>query len=149
VVPEADMVNQISTEALDINGQLQAKGKLVLIIDDEENIREGLARILELWGYQVITAPDLDSAKLQLDENVERDNCQPDVIISDYRLRENRTGVEAIKAIHEKYNAEIPALLITGDVLQDRLIDMKKSNFQVLFKPVAPMKLRAFLRSVD
>jgi CheY-like chemotaxis protein len=75
-------------------------------------------------------------------------NQQPDIIISDYRLRENRTGVEAIKAIHQEYNSEIPALLITGDVVPDRLIDIKNSNFQVLFKPVSTMKLRSFLRSI-
>ncbi|WP_158971173.1 hybrid sensor histidine kinase/response regulator [Paraglaciecola sp. L3A3] len=125
--------------------QIQATNKLVLIIDDEESIREGLSSILTLWKYQVITALDLDDAMKQL----EAQGQKPDVIISDYRLKENKTGVDAIKALHQHFKAEIPALLITGDMMQDRLIDIKKSNFQVLFKPVPPMKLRSFLRSIE
>lgn len=149
-LPQAKLVNidncdaPDTTEVTELESSIQAENKLVLIIDDEESIREGLTSMLTLWEYQVITATDLDDAIQQLQTR----NQQPDVIISDYRLRENRTGVEAIKAIHQQYNSEIPALLITGDVVPDRLIDIKNSNFQVLFKPVSTMKLRSFLRSI-
>ena len=149
-LPQAKLVNidncdaPDTTEVTELESSIQAENKLVLIIDDEESIREGLTSMLSLWEYQVITATDLDDAIQQLQTR----NQQPDVIISDYRLRENRTGVEAIKAIHQQYNSEIPALLITGDVVPDRLIDIKNSNFQVLFKPVSTMKLRSFLRSI-
>jgi len=149
-LPQAQRVNLDScdppdtTEVTEQELSIQAENKLVLIIDDEESIREGLTSMLNLWEYKVITATDLDDAMQQLQAR----NQQPDIIISDYRLRENRTGVEAIKAIHQEYNSEIPALLITGDVVPDRLIDIKNSNFQVLFKPVSTMKLRSFLRSI-
>lgn len=146
-LPQAKMLhidNCDTTELTEQEISIQAENKLVLIIDDEESIREGLTSMLNLWEYKVITATDLDDAMQQLQAR----NQQPDIIISDYRLRENRTGVEAIKAIHQEYNSEIPALLITGDVVPDRLIDMKNSNFQVLFKPVSTMKLRSFLRAI-
>ncbi|MBA6365632.1 response regulator, partial [Colwellia sp. BRX8-8] len=111
---------------------------------DEESIREGLTCMLELWGYQVIAAVDTTVAIHQLQEN----NQSPDVIISDYRLKENRTGIDAIKALHEKYGKDIPALLITGDMMQERLIEIKDSGLLVLFKPVPAMKLRSFLSSI-
>jgi signal transduction histidine kinase len=117
---------------------------LVLVIDNEADIREGLNNVLQLWGYQVITAASLDDARKQLTSK----NKQPDIIISDYRLKEGKTGVHAIKALHETYDKPIPALIITGDIAVGPLLDMDKSDFQVLFKPVAPMKLRAFLRYV-
>ena len=118
---------------------------LVLVIDNEADIREGLNSVLQLWGYQVITAASLDDAQQQLTSK----NIQPDIIISDYRLKGGNTGVHAIKALHETYDKPIPALIITGDIAVGPLLDMDKSDFQVLFKPVAPMKLRAFLRYVS
>ena len=149
LLPQAKIVHKDNCDTTDANEvteldvSIQAENKLVLIIDDEESIREGLTSMLTLWEYQVIAATDLDDAMQQLQTL----NQRPDVIISDYRLRENKTGVEAIKAINEKYNTDIPALLITGDVIPDRLIDIKNSNFQMLFKPVPTMKLRSFLRA--
>jgi signal transduction histidine kinase/CheY-like chemotaxis protein len=118
---------------------------LILVIDNEADIREGLNSVLQLWGYQVITAASLDDAQQQLTSK----NIQPDIIISDYRLKGGNTGVHAIKALHETYDKPIPALIITGDIAVGPLLDMDKSDFQVLFKPVAPMKLRAFLRYVS
>jgi signal transduction histidine kinase len=144
-VTQVEYVSRAKLEVTDLSEQIQPTNKLVLIIDDEESIREGLTRILELWEYQVIAATDVDDAIAQLKAQAQK----PNVIISDYRLKENKTGVDAIKILHEHYGSEIPALLITGDMMQDRLIDMKKSNVQVLFKPVPPMKLRSFLRSIE
>ncbi len=144
-VRQVESVYKANVEVTDLSEHIQPTNKLVLIIDDEESIREGLTRILELWEYQVIAAVDVDDAIAQLKAQAQK----PNVIISDYRLKENKTGVDAITTLHEQYGAEIPALLITGDMMQDRLIDMKKSNVQVLFKPVPPMKLRSFLRSIE
>lgn len=144
-VKQVEDVGQKNVRISKISERIQPTNKLVLIIDDEDSIREGLQCILELWQYQVITAFDVIDAIRQLEALAQ----QPDVIISDYRLKENNTGVDAIKALHEQYGTEIPALLITGDVAQERLLAIKKSNFQVLFKPVPPVKLRSFLRSIE
>jgi signal transduction histidine kinase len=144
VVTQAVMMSKANIEVSDLSEQIQPTNKLVLIIDDEESIREGLTCMLELWGYQVIAAVDTAIAMHQLQEN----NKSPDVIISDYRLKENRTGIDAIKALHEKYGKDIPALLITGDMMQERLIEIKDSGLPVLFKPVPAMKLRSFLSSI-
>lgn len=118
--------------------------KLVLVIDNEEDIRLGLEQVLILWGYLAITATDLNDAK----EKLKTANREPDIIISDYRLKDGETGVDAITALHLAYNKKIPALIITGDIESDNLLDINKSNFQLLFKPVISMKLRAFLRNV-
>jgi signal transduction histidine kinase len=144
VVTQAVMMSKANIEVSDLSEKIQPTNKLVLIIDDEESIREGLTCMLELWGYQVIAAVDTAVAMHQLQEN----NKSPDVIISDYRLKENRTGIDAIKALHEKYGKDIPALLITGDMMQERLIEIKDSGLPVLFKPVPAMKLRSFLSSI-
>ena len=121
-----------------------ANSALVVVIDDEESIRQGLENILILWGYRVVSASNLDQAMVQLTTK----DLIPEAIISDYRLKEGKTGTDAIRTIHKAYGEHIPALIMTGDIATDRLKDINNSNFQVLFKPVPPMKLRSFLRSI-
>jgi len=142
-VAKSPVVESQSTTALQ-TFEKSDSNRLVLVIDNEEDIRLGLEQVLILWGYLAITATDLNDAK----EKLKTANKEPDIIISDYRLKDGETGVDAITALHLAYNKKIPALIITGDIESDNLLDINKSNFQLLFKPVVSMKLRAFLRNV-
>ncbi|MEP1469532.1 MAG: hybrid sensor histidine kinase/response regulator [Halieaceae bacterium] len=117
---------------------------LILVIDDEESIREGLQELLGQWGCDVIAGGNTAEVILQLDA-IQR---QPHGIISDYRLQDGQTGLEAIDSIHKHCGDTIPALIVTGDTEQGLLITLKASGHQVLHKPVPPAKLRAFLRSL-
>ena len=117
---------------------------LILVVDDEESVRNGMQSLLEVWNCNVITASSQDEAISLLRQQ----DKIPDGIISDYRLRENKTGIEVIAAVHSEYGLEIPALIVTGDIATDRLRDVNNSGFQVLHKPVAPLKLRTFLRNI-
>jgi DNA-binding NtrC family response regulator len=73
----------------------------------------------------------------------------PHGIIADYRLRQNRTGVQAIERIQQGISADIPAVIITGDIAVERLREVSLSGLQVLHKPVSPLKLRAFIRNAQ
>lgn len=118
---------------------------LVIVIDDEASVREGTQTLLETWGCDVICAAETQEALTLLKQQ----DRPPDGIIADYRLRENQTGVETIKKIHAEYTTDIPSLIVTGDIAAERLREVNNSGFQVLHKPVAPVKLRTFLRNVQ
>ena len=120
-------------------------GSMIIVIDDEKSIREGMQSLLQLWGCEVIIAADQVEAITLLKQQTRI----PDGIIADYRLRENKTGVEAIHAIHAEYHDEIPAMIVTGDIEAERLREASGSGFQMLHKPVAPLKLRTFLRNIQ
>ena len=144
-VPVGDNANikQSGTTAVpEFNQDLQ--GMRVLVIDDEKAILDALKVLLTGWGCEVITAETVEEARQQLQGH----NVEPDAILSDYRLRENITGIEAIKAVEAMHGQEIPALLITGDMNvepQDEGLD----EYRVLHKPVQPARLRAFLKHVQ
>jgi two-component system, sensor histidine kinase len=108
----------------------------VLVIDDDEAVRKGTASLLMSWGCVCVAAEDIDEA-LRLVRNE-----PPQFIISDFRLRENRTGSDAILALHACYGAHIPALLITGDSAPERLRESLASGVPLLHKPVMPLQLR-------
>jgi len=127
------------------NKQINKTRPMVLVIDDEASVRQGTQDLLELWGCKVLTATDKTEALAVLRQK----NQMPDGIIADYRLREQQTGVEAIHAIHTEYNKDIPALIVTGDIATEHLLEVNKSGFQVLHKPVAPLKLRTFVHQIQ
>jgi CheY-like chemotaxis protein len=69
--------------------------------------------------------------------------CPPDLIISDYRLSDGKTGIEAIAQVRDEFGCAIPAFLISGDTHSDSLLQARANGLQLLHKPVDPMKLRA------
>lgn len=119
--------------------------EVIVVIDDDVNIREGMQTLLQAWGCEVIVA----ASQEELMTCLRQMNKIPDGIITDYRLHNHKTGIEAIKALHAEYCDQIPALIVTGDIAEEHLRKVNESGFQVLYKPVAPGKLRAFLRNIQ
>lgn len=114
----------------------------ILVIEDEIDAREALATLLKNWGHEVM-------AVASPDEVASIHGPAPDAIITDYRLREEATGSEAIRRIRRMWSHDIPALIVTGDTAPERLRQAQQSGFALLHKPVSPGKLRAFLRGVQ
>lgn len=65
----------------------------------------------------------------------------PDLLISDYRLRGQRTGAQAVTALRTLLGAGKPVLMITGDTAPERLRESMSSGLPLLHKPVAPEQL--------
>ncbi|MDO8990773.1 MAG: ATP-binding protein [Sideroxyarcus sp.] len=117
----------------------QSKSRLLnarlLVVDDDEIVREGMLHLLRDWGCECDAAESIEEALALARLNA------PDVVISDYRLREQRTGVEAIAALRVLLGESLPALLITGDTAPERLREAQASGIPLLHKPVSPAKL--------
>ncbi len=113
--------------------------KLVLVIDDDPLVLEGMSGIFRKWGCRVVTA---DSDSKALKAATEQDDV-PDLIISDYHLANGRTGIATIEWLRGELSAPIPAFLISGDTDPATLHEAKVKGFHLLHKPVDPMALRA------
>lgn len=117
-------------------------GHLVVLIDDEAAVLKGLAMVLEQWGFDVLAAGSADEALTLLGQY----KRLPHAIVADYRLREGRTGTEAIRNIRNFYaDAPIPSIIITGDTAPERLREAESSGFSILHKPIQPPDLHSFL----
>ncbi|HHI92174.1 MAG TPA: response regulator [Gammaproteobacteria bacterium] len=115
----------------------------IVVVDDEPSIREGMQSLLETWGCHTIATATLHEAI----DGLAKHQLTPDGIIADYRLDGEQTGIHVIQQLHAKYGNHLPALIITGDIEADRLREVSESGFQLLHKPVAPPKLRAFVNN--
>lgn len=117
---------------------------LVLVIDDESAILNGMKLLLTSWGHGVVTAESGEDMLNQLAQCPLR----PDLIICDYRLRGGENGIEVIERLRSEYNEPIPAMLITGDTGGDRLAEAQTSGLLLLHKPVSNSKLRAAIANL-
>lgn len=74
---------------------------------------------------------------------------QPDVLIKDFRLADDLTGLDVITLLSRQYGQDIPALIVTGDTDQQTIELMNPGKWQVLHKAAPAAKIRAFLDSIQ
>lgn len=99
----------------------------VLIIDDEENLRQLLARILELEGYEILQAPTAKTALKLLEKN------SVHVVIADVKLPDGN-GIELTGTIKSKFpNLEVIVLTAFGTI-SDGVQAIKNGAFDYLTK---------------
>ena len=121
-----------------------AAGILAVIIDDDVIVLHGLRAMLETWGYAVVDAEAADTAVAR----VEALGRAPDVVIADFRLRDGRTGVEAIAALRGAFGAALPGILLTGDTGPGLLAEAAELGLVTLHKPVPPAELRRLMQDL-
>ncbi len=114
---------------------------LVVFIDDDETILEAMTLVFDQWGIDLAAGFDVNQIKADLEEL----GRKPDAILTDYRLRDGRTGVEAIAELRAAFGPDIPAVLLTGDTAPATIQAISNSGLPVLHKPLQPARLRAYL----
>ncbi len=120
--------------------------KMVLIVDDEEPIREGLRVLLQEWGYQTITAAnaaEAEQAVVALEGRV-------DLVLSDLQLDHDPTapdGTAVVETVRRLCGYPVPAVLVTGNTSQQAVQALAAGGDPVLFKPVQPRRLFDAMRA--
>lgn len=112
---------------------------LVLIVDDEPDVRKVVKMTLQKAGYDVIEAEDGEKAieEIKRGENP----LLLDVIITDIRMPKVN-GVEAIQFFKNQF-PRVPLIVLTGYPDLDMATDfMKKGIVDYLVKPVDGNKLK-------
>ncbi|MCM2297573.1 ATP-binding protein [Rhodoferax sp.] len=113
----------------------------VLVIEDDDLVRQALVDLLKSWGWMVAEARDLKSAMELIQGGV-----LPGLIISDYRLDDTLNGILVITQLRQQLAHPIPACLISGDTDTALIQAAQAAQLTLLHKPVRPAKLRSLLR---
>ena len=129
-----DLPNDI--EITDFNGHR------VVVIDDDERVRVSMHSLMENWGCHCISGESSDDVIKQLK------NTEIDLLLVDYRLREGKTGRDAIEAIRTHTGNHIPAIIITGDTASNRISEAQSSDALLLHKPASTSQLRRIMASM-
>jgi signal transduction histidine kinase/ActR/RegA family two-component response regulator len=117
-----------------------ARGKRVMVIDDDVLVLDGMRGILQSWGCRVHTAASGAAALASVAEGGGHD-----MIISDLHLADGESGIEVIERLREALGSPIPAFVISGDTAPERLREASAGGYHLLQKPVSPMTLRTTL----
>ena len=118
-----------------------AAGGLALLIDDDTMVLLALQTLFEEWGWRVIAAPCLQTAVERLDA----EDASPQLVLSDYRLSGNLTGINVILNLHEQLCEPFTSVLLTGDTAAECKILAAKYGITVMHKPVTPAVLQSVL----
>jgi DNA-binding NtrC family response regulator len=116
----------------------EGKNGKILVVDDEPAERDGLARLVGQWGYEVETAASGEEA-LDL---VERQH--PAVVVTDLVLPE-MDGLTLLQKLRETGRPPT-VLLVTGHATVESAVEaMRHGAFDYLTKPVDATRLQVLL----
>lgn len=119
------------------------EGQLMVVVDDEQDIRDATEQLLKTWGCETIIAETGVEAIDQLTKQL----SIPSALIVDYRLR-GETGIGVIEQIRAQYKQKIPAMIITGDTTVDLTDESKKYGTLILHKPLSAAELRTAIHQL-
>src|SRR6476620_10043569 len=107
-------------------------GAQVLLVDDEANIRRMLGALLQTEVFDVVEAPNGNSALLMLGA------IDPDVVLLDLLMPPGTDGLETLTRMRDR-GALAPVIMMSGKAqLNDAVRAVQLGAFQSLEKPLPP-----------
>ena len=115
-------------------------GTVVLCIDNDRAILDGMETLLGDWGCRTFGAADLDEAIAA----IEASGLEPDGLLVDYHL-DGADGVAAIAHLRRRFGRHVPAIVITADRSPQVREAVRVEGAHLLNKPLKPASLRALI----
>jgi signal transduction histidine kinase len=115
------------------------KKTTILVIDDEEFMRDSCSQILIKDGYRAETAEDgkVGVAKIQ--------DLKPDLVLIDLKMP-GKSGFEVLDKIKD-FDPKIISVVITGYATVEFAVEaMKKGAYDFITKPFTPDQLRIIIK---
>ncbi|MCF8512653.1 MAG: PAS-domain containing protein [Rhodobacteraceae bacterium] len=116
------------------------QGRIVLLVENDSELRRAMVLLLEKWGAAVIEAASGEEA-LALIEDL---GILPDAMIADHGLGAGMTGLQTVQALRLRA-PHLPVRLISADRSETLHEAARAAGIGFLVKPVEPEALRAFL----
>jgi DNA-binding NtrC family response regulator len=108
----------------------KANAGRILLVDDEEPIRESLGELLTACGFEVLTADSYKSAVKILEQSIEIE-----AVLSDLKMP-GKSGLDVLRYVNDN-KKDIPLLFLTGyGTLETCQEALKEGAFDYILKPV-------------
>ena len=113
----------------------------ILVVDDEADLRQTLARIFQRAGFEITTSASGQEALALLSQQTF------DLVYLDIRMPD-MSGLEVLKAIHARF-PELPVVLFTAQPdLSSALEALRQGATDYLLKPLQPQKMIERTRNI-
>ena len=112
----------------------------VLLVENDPGMSKALSYLLSAWGIKVTAASDVASARLAASQTV------PDLILTDYRLDGEETGVHVLQALSEDLEYDLPALILSAEHAGLIRAECTRQDVPIMAKPVSELDLAEAIR---
>ncbi len=110
------------------------RGCRIAVLENDRASLEGLRALLESWQCRVAAAASLAELEACLAE-------PPAAVIADYHLDDDETGLQAAAHVAGR----CPVLIVTSNRAPELAAQIRAQGARLLYKPLAPARLRALL----
>ena len=118
-----------------------ATGAVVLLIENDHDVRDATARLLERWSCNTLTAHGIED----IEPLLRKLNGMPDIVLADYHLDDGQTGIAALKEVRRLAGHDLPAVVLTADRSPAVAADVLAAGCELMHKPIKPAELRALM----
>jgi len=120
------------------------KHPTILIVDDEEPIREMVDFALSVDGIACVGAGNIAEARARIDEAI------PDLILLDWMLPDGESGLNFAKTLRANgQRSQIPIIMLTARADNvDKVSALDAGVDDYISKPFSPSELKARIRAV-
>ena len=126
-----------------------AQPRVVLLIEDDPDVREGTAVLLQQHGWQTASAATPDGAVAALvalqAEGRMPEGSMPSAVVSDHRLGLEINGLQAIARLRYEFGETLPAFLLTGEATPGLAGEARVAGVHLLHKPLQADRLLRLL----
>jgi two-component system CheB/CheR fusion protein len=142
VIPAGRQLSPNLVAALPYTPQPSFAGN-ILLVEDDPDIRQLLQTYLSGEGHHVLSASDGATALSLIATTV-----QLNLVITDYNLPGQMSGVALISALRAQCKRELPAIIITGDISGAARRDIADHGCVQLNKPMKLSELTATIQNL-
>ena len=118
----------------------------ILVVEDEESIREGLRECLEMEDYEISIACDGEEALSKADE------FKPDLVLLDVMMPK-RNGFDVCRILRKKYPNLVIVMLTAKEEESSKVMGLDIGADDYMTKPFSTLELlariKAFIRKLD
>ena len=142
-VPLAEAVADAAPPPILAPPPAEITGCIVLLVENDAELRRALVLVMERWGAEVIEAASAAEAMALIADL----GILPDALVVDHQLEPGETGLDLIGRLTARAGP-LPARLITASRDPALRQSAAEAGVVVMEKPVSPAALRAFLAGV-
>lgn len=115
---------------------------LVMVVEDDPDVRDLLCLLLKAEGHRVMAAADADSALALLP----RGGVMPDLMLADFNLPKGTDGLRLAALLRERLTRPLPVVMLTGDITTATLRAIAAQDCVLMHKPVSAQELAALVQ---
>jgi DNA-binding NtrC family response regulator len=112
----------------------------VLIVEDEENERNGLAELVSAWGYQT------EAAEVGVEAMEKVSSWSPGIVVTDLKMP-RMGGMELLEQVANQPTRIAVVMLTAQGSVDAAVAAMKMGAYDFVEKPVNPARLRSILQN--